>query len=584
MFNAQRRVWAQFLRSLRLFFTSEARRPAITWFVLLLALLATLSGLNVVNSYIGRDFMTAISDRRWTQFVHYAFLYAGVFALSTVMSAFYRFSEERLRLLWRNWMTRVLIDRYMSRNAFYRLNDRDEIDNPDERITEDVKSYTQTTLSFFLMSLNALITSLAFLGVLWSITPWLVVVAGLYAAVGSTLTILLGRPLVRLDNLQLQREADLRYHLIQTRETAAAIATMHMDQTVTGCLRARLAEVVGNNKNIIRVTRNLNFFVNGYNYLIQLIPLLIVAPMYIQGRVEFGVVTQSAMAFSAFLGAFSLIVTQFETLSSFAAVTSRLDTIVQAIEQAQSPAALGIHIVEEPGRVAYEGLTLRTPRDHRPLIKDLALEVPYGRRLLITGPDMTAETALFLATAGIWEEGEGRIIRPARGAIAFVPKQPITVRCTLRSQLIAGSCKSPVRDGEILAVLEKLGLGSMVGRVGGLDADVHSPSALSPVEQRLLIFARVLLMAPRFVFVDRISTDLGTDQVAKLYQLLQESSISYLSIGDRRNLRPYHDTELEIQGVGRWQVCPIPGRAAVDGAPAERSTSASPPAPSGARE
>ena len=181
-------------------------------------------------------------------------------------------------------MTRLLIDLYMSRDRFYRLKIRDEVDNPDERITEDVKSYTQTTLSFFLMTLNNLVTSLAFLGVLWSITPKLVLVALGYAAVGSTMTIWLGRPLVQLDNLQLQKEADLRYHLIQTRETAEAIATMGASSTVRECLRDRLEDVVTNNKRIIAVTRNLGFFTNGYNYLIQLIPLLIVAPMYMPGR------------------------------------------------------------------------------------------------------------------------------------------------------------------------------------------------------------------------------------------------------------------------------------------------------------
>ncbi len=353
MIKNERQVWSRSLQTIRLFFSSEVRWIAIGWFALLLTLLMSLSGLNVVNSYVGRDFMTAISERRMSGFVRYAFIYAGVFAVSTVISAFYRFSEERLRLLWRGWLTRLLIDLYMSRDRFYRLKTQDEVDNPDERITEDVKSYTQTTLSFFLMSLNALITSLAFLGVLWSITPELVLVALLYAAVGSTLTILLGRTLVRLDNLQLQKEADLRYHLIQTRETAEAIATMGAGKTVRECLRARLNDVVTNNKTIIKVTRNLNFFVNGYNYLIQLIPLLIVAPMYIRGQVDFGVVTQSAMAFSAFLGAFSLIVTQFETLSSFAAVTDRLDTIAQAIEKARTPAASAVQIVRggESGRL-----------------------------------------------------------------------------------------------------------------------------------------------------------------------------------------------------------------------------------------
>ncbi len=586
MIENQRRAWSRSLETIRLFFSSEVRWIAIGWFALLLTLLMSLSGLNVVNSYVGRDFMTAISERRMSGFIRYALIYAGVFAVSTVISSFYRYSEERLRLLWRNWLTRLLIDLYMSRDRFYRLKIRDEVDNPDERITEDVKSYTQTTLSFFLMSLNALITSLAFLGVLWSITPNLVLVALLYAAVGSALTILLGRTLVRLDNLQLQKEADLRYHLIQTRETAEAIATMGAGRTVRECLRARLNDVVTNNKTIIKVTRNLNFFVNGYNYLIQLIPLLIVAPMYIRGQVDFGVVTQSAMAFSAFLGAFSLIVTQFETLSTFAAVTNRLDTIAQAIEKARLPAESAVQIVEEEGRVAYEGLSLWSLHEHRPLVEDLSLSIPHGTNLLITGPDTTAETALFLATAGFWENGKGRIIRPGAEGICFVPKQPLTVRCGLRSQLVGTAPARPFRDEELLAALEKIGLGEMVRRVGGLDADVHSPSALSPGEQRLLIFARVLLAAPRFVFVDRMGGELTQEQVANIYGLLKESSISYLTVGDGHTLLAYHDRVLEVQGEGRWRTGLAQGPDAVDGLTTQRtvSDSTSTSTPSGAHE
>jgi vitamin B12/bleomycin/antimicrobial peptide transport system ATP-binding/permease protein len=586
MIKNERQVWSRSLETIRLFFSSEVRWTAIGWFALLLTLLVSLSGLNVVNSYVGRDFMTAISERRMSGFIRYAIIYAGVFAVSTFISSYYRFSEERLRLLWRGWLTRLLIDLYMSRDRFYRLKTRDEVDNPDERITEDVKSYTQTTLSFFLMSLNALITSLAFLGVLWSITPELVLVALLYAAVGSALTIFLGQRLVRLDNLQLQKEADLRYHLIQTRETAEAIATMGAGRTVRECIRARLNDVVTNNKTIIKVTRNLNFFVNGYNYLIQLIPLLIVAPMYIRGQVDFGVVTQSAMAFSAFLGAFSLIVTQFETLSSFAAVTNRLDTIAQAIEKERTPAASAVQIVEEEGRVAFEGLSLWSMHEHRPLVDGLSLSIPHGTNLLITGPDTTAETALFLATAGYWENGNGRIIRPGLDRISFVPKQPLTIRCTLRSHLVAVSAGRPFLDAEILPALEKVGLGAMVRRVGGLDADVHSPSTLSPAEERLLAFARVLLAAPRFVYIDRMGGELTREQVANLYGLFKESSITYLTVGDRHNLLAYHDRVLEVQGEGRWRTGLAQGPDAADGLATAPSVSdpTSTSTPSGAHE
>ncbi len=482
-------AWARSFQMIRQFFRSHVRHWAIIWLALLLSLLLTASLLNVVNSYVGRDFMTAISRKDGRGFLTFAALYLAVFALQTVMAAFSRFSEERLRLLWRGWLTRRLIDLYMSGDRFYRLKTYEELDNPDERITEDVKTYTQQTLSFFLMSLNAAITSLAFLGVLWSIAPWLVLAALTHAALGSAITILVGRSLVRLNNLQLQKEADLRYHLIQTRETAEAIATMEAAQTVRDCLRARLDDVVSNQKRIIAVNRNLGFFTNAYNYLMQIIPLLIVAPLYMRGQVEFGVVTQSVMAFTAFLNGFSLIVTQFETLSSFAAVTLRLGTIAEALDSPRAtPRPTGIHIEHDDNRVAYEELWLRSKEDHRPLINDLTIEVVYGSNLLITGPDTGAEEALFMATAGYWDNGKGRIVRPPPQGIAFVPTQPLTVRCTIRSQLTASVPDRRFSDREIMAVLEKLGLDETVRRAGGLDADVHSPSALSLSEQRLLVF------------------------------------------------------------------------------------------------
>jgi putative ATP-binding cassette transporter len=284
--------------------------------------------------------------------------------------------------------------------------------------------------------------------------------------------------------------------------------------------------------------------------------------------VEFGVVTQSAMAFSAFLNGFSLIVTQFETLSSFAAVTTRLDTIAQALEQSRTPATSAIHSSHDEARVAYEDLSLFSLHEHRPLINDLNLEVVHGSNLLITGPDTTAEGALFMATAGLWDQGKGRIVRPGPDGIYFVPTQPLTVRCTLRSQLIATSTDRRFSDAEILAVLEKVGLAAALRRVGGLDADIHSPSTLSPAEQRLFTFARVLLAGPRFVFLDRLGAVLNQEQLDNVYRLLKEASISYLSIGDRHRLEASHDKVLEIRGEGRWELT-LGGEPRGDEGPAE---------------
>jgi putative ATP-binding cassette transporter len=554
--------------SLRLFFSSGVRWVAIGWLTLLLVLVVAQNGLNVVNSFVGRDFFTAVSQRQWRQFVLFALVYASVFAVQAIAGAFYRFSEERLRLLWRGWLTDFLIAHYTTEDVYYRMMDRAEIDNPDERLTEDVKSYTTTTLSFFLLSLNAAITTLAFLGVLWSITPVLVVAALIYAFAGSAATILLGRPLVHLTNAQLRKEANLRYHLIQTREMAESIATMRAELMVRGCLLGSLRQVIANNKLIIKVTRNLGFFTNSYNYFIQLIPLLIVAPLYMRHEVEFGVITQSAMAFAAVLGAFSLIVTQFESISSFAAVRRRVDQISDAIDQARTPSPDGLQEVTDPARVAYSELTLKAPRDHRTLIKDLTLSIPAGSNLLITGPDVAAERALFLATAGLWEAGTGQIRRPDSRGIYFVPQEPLSVMCTIRSVLVVSNPDRPVSDAEIMAALEKVGLDAVTERVGGLDTELHGPSSLSPAEQRLLVFARIFLAAPRFVFLDRMEGELSPEQLARIYGLLAESSISYLSIGDREPLAQYHDMVLELSGDGVWRSNPLPKR---EGVPASRA-------------
>jgi vitamin B12/bleomycin/antimicrobial peptide transport system ATP-binding/permease protein len=547
---------ARYLKTIRLFFSSEARASAIGWFAFLLCLLLTLNALNVANSYVGRDFMTAVSGRRMSEFLKFGVLYAGVFVALSVVAAFYRFSEERLRLLWRAWLTGTLIDRYLSNNTFYRLQANDEVDNPDERITEDVRSYTQTTLAFFLLSLNAVITSVAFLGVLWSITPRLVVAAILYASIGSATTVLLGRPLVRLANLQLEKEANLRYHLIQTRDTAETIATMGAARAMRDCLRERLTDVVANNLAIITVTRNLGFFTNSYNYLTQLIPLLLVAPMYMRGEVEFGVVTQSAMAFAQVLGGFSLIISQFETISSFAAVTSRLNMITDAIDQADTPVTGNIDVVNDETRVAYDKLTLWKPGERRALLRDLTLEVSHGTNLLITGPDSNAKTALFMATARVWQMGDGRISRPAGDGICFVPRAPLAVRCGLRSHLIVAYPGQEFTDDQLIDALRKVGLEKLIGRVGGLDPEQDWPSTLSAEENRLLAIARVLLAAPKFVFLDRMDGDLSPEQITHVYDLFTGSGISYLSVSEQGSLHAYHDKVLSLNSDGSWQVSP----------------------------
>jgi putative ATP-binding cassette transporter len=231
------------------------------------------------------------------------------------------------------FLTRRAIALYLADGVYHRLHVSGELANPDQRIAEDVRAFTVTTLSFVLMALNSVLTVLAFAGVLWEISPLLFIVAAVYAACGSYLTLVVGRPLVQLNFDQLDKEASFRASLIHVRENAESMMKTRAESGMIARLNAELDALIGNFRRIISINRNVGFFTTGYNWMIQIIPALIIAPAFIRGEVEFGVITQSALAFSTLVAAFSLIVTQYQSLSSFAAVVERLGDLQIAFER-----------------------------------------------------------------------------------------------------------------------------------------------------------------------------------------------------------------------------------------------------------
>jgi vitamin B12/bleomycin/antimicrobial peptide transport system ATP-binding/permease protein len=546
-----RATWSRFRGAVADFANCEVRWRARALFALLIALLLAFNGLNVLNSYVGRDFITAISDRDSAGFTREALLYLGVFAASSAVGAFYSFSEQRLGLLWREWLTRRLLGMYLDGRAFYRLSAAGVLTSPDERIAEDVKAFTTTTLSFVLLLSNAAVTVVAFAGVLWSISHTLFTVAILYATCGSVLTVLFGRRLVWLNYNQLDREADFRANLVHLQQNAESIALLHREDQIGARLRNRFDDLIANMRRIIGVNRNLAFFTNGYNYLIQIIPALLVAPLYIRGKIEFGVITQSAMAFSTLVSALSLVVTQFQSISSFAAVISRLASLVDAMEQARPASAAAIEVREDETRVAYEQLTLVAAANGHVLVRDLSASIAAGTRVLIAGPNEAAKVALFRATACLWDSGRGRIVRPGPDAILFLPERPYLPPGTLRNALVRTE-RMAVGDDQKTAVLGALGLESVIERTGGLDVERDWDDTLSLGEQQLLSVARVVLAAPRFVFLERPRTALGPEQIDHILGLLSQRSITYLTVGSGNDDLPHYDAVLELADDGGW--------------------------------
>ncbi|MBY5834384.1 ABC transporter ATP-binding protein/permease [Rhizobium ruizarguesonis] len=542
----------RFVRAVKVFMTSEVGGKAALMFAGLVALFLALSGLNVANSYVGRNFMTAIANRQTPEFMRQAIFYIGVFAAFTIVAVVSRFIEERLALLWREFLTRRAVSLYLADRAYYHLDVSGQLTHPDQRIAEDMRVFTVTTLSFILMILNSSLTIIAFSGVLWSISPLLFAVAVVYAACGSYLTIALGRPLIKLNYDQLDKEASFRSGLIQVRENAEGIMLAHSEEQQGFRLLRRLDDAVANFRKVTAINRNVGFFTTGYNWLIQIIPALIIAPAYIRGNIDFGVITQSGAAFAMLVGAFSLVITQFQSISTFAAVVARLSSLMEAIERSGTPADAGIEVVEGKERLAYEQLTLLHATNSVPIVKDVSISIPLGTRVLITGPAQDAQAALFRATAGISFKGSGRIIRPAADDILFLPQRPYLPTGTLRQILVRNERAGKIPDDRIVQILRELNLEHVLEQAGGLNTEQNWEILLSPQEQQLLAFINILIAAPQFAFLDRLDATLGLERLHTIMRMLSESSITYINNAETAALRDYHDAVLECSEDGGW--------------------------------
>lgn len=538
--------------AIRSFRKSEAGGAARNLFALLIALMFAISGLNVCNSYVGRDFISAIEHKNAGEFWLQAALYLVVFALSTAAAVFFRFAEERLGLLWREWQTRQALGGYLDKGVYYHLAVEGEFENPDQRIAEDIRAFTTITLSFVLMMLNATFTAVAFSGVLWSISPLLFGVAVVYAFAGSVLTIIVGRRLVGLNYSLSDREANFRSGLIHVRDHAASVVMQHREERLKERLQQHLEKLVANARLVIAANRNVGFFTTGYNYLIQIMPALVVAPLFMSGKVEFGVVTQSAMAFAQLMGAFSLIVTQFQSISSYAAVIARLGVLDASIRKASKPLNSPVEIHEEPGRVAFENLTLRS-KDGRVLILELNVSIPRGTRVVIEAPGGHVKAALFEATGGLCVNGEGRIVRPGADHIMFLPEQPYLPEGTVRELLVPAARYASVTDAQIEAVLKSLSIDSVIRAAGGINLERDWSKVLSQNELVLLSVAQVLLVAPDFVLLDRLTHALDPANVKGVLGLLSRNSITYIALGKGDARLAFFDALLHIFPDGTWK-------------------------------
>ncbi len=544
----------------------------VPWLLLALIvqLILLLNGINVGISFVARNIENALVAYKQEEFWKIVAIYAGCLVFALPIRGLQSYLVPKLGLLWRQWLTGRLISRYMENRAYYVLNPNDEsqeeIDNPDQRISQDASSFTDQSLAFTVGVFEALLTFVSFIIVLWSISGQLALVLLAYSVIGTSVIVFAGRRLVFLNNQQLKLEADFRYGLVHIRDNAEAIAFYKGEEVERREADRRLGGVILNRNRLIVWSAVITVIQRSYDYFSRFLPWLVIAPLYFAKQKDFGVFGQAGIAFSQVFFSVSFIVNNIEELASFSASISRLEGFQSRIETISGlffggpgqPAA-ALPPADSGASILLENVDLVPPRSSRRLIHNLSLSVAADQRLLVVGPSGCGKTSLLRLISGLWDTETGRVQRPPESDLLFIPQKPYMLLGSLREQLCYPQSPDRFSDEQLRHVLEQAYLPDLIQRYPDLTVKQDWPRLLSLGEQQRLAFARLLLNGPRFVVLDEATSALDVTTEKRLYQLLVQREMAFVSIGHRPTLTHYHDTVLELDGHGGWRVLPAEG-------------------------
>lgn len=570
-FNLQifRRFWA----IAKTYWFSDEKWKARGLLLLIVLLLLAYTGLSVVLNNQRGELISALSAKNESRFWQTVIIFIGVLVVYAPLLAGYTYLRDRLGLAWRRWLTTNFVERYFADRAFYRINQfNPDIDNPDQRIAEDVKNFTQESLTLALILSDSVLEIIAFSGVLLGISRELVLFLVAYAFIGTLATVgIFGQPLVRLNFEQLKREANFRFGLVRVRENAEAIAFYQGEAQESTQVNNRFMAAFDNYKNLLGWELGLNGITNAYEFIPFILPALVVAPGIFSGDVEVGKVSEAQGAFIRVFFSLNLIVARFQSLSAFGAGIDRLYDFASALgqveetvgetETAKEPEATDIALADKPviscegaSELVLKHLTLQTPNYQRTLIEDLSLALGNQSSLLVVGPSGCGKSSLMRAIAGLWTSGTGTIQRPDLEQLLFLPQKPYMILGNLRQQLLYPYPNSELDDTQLKVALEQVNLSDLDERFGGFDGEEEWSDVLSLGEQQRLSFARVLLHQPQYTILDEATSALDRDNEKQLYGHLAATKTAYLSVGHRQSLEGYHQTMLRLAEDHSWQL------------------------------
>ena len=570
----------EFARIALPYYRSEDRWAGRALLAAVIALQLFQVWLNVRFNAWYNTFYTALQDKDWDTFIAQIGVFSLLAAFFIVSAVYQLYLQQWLQIKWRYWLTNRYLGRWLGQGTHYRMRLKgDQADNPDQRIADDIRQFVDSTLDIGIALLGSVVTLVSFIVILWNLssaTPlmigsstfnipgYLVWAALIYAVIGTWVTHLVGRPLIKLNFDQQRYEADFRFSLVRLRENAEEVTLLAGEEAEEARLRDRFGWVIRNWYAIMSRRKRLTFLTAGYSQAAIIFPFVVVSPVFFFGKMTLGGLMQISSAFGQVQSALSFFVTAYTSIADWKAVLNRLSGFEASIDWAEGldKTAPRVEVATDGARnFSADHLAVGLPNGQE-IVRVKGFSIAPGERVLVTGPSGSGKTSLFRALGGIWPFGQGSISIPKDANVLVLPQRPYLPLGTLRGALAYPGPEDAFSPDEIEDVLSAVGLAALRKQ---LDETAYWTDKLSGGEKQRLSIARALLQKPDWLFLDEATAALDEASEAALYRLLlaRLPDAAIVSIGHRSSLVQFHGRFFELQpdaNTGRHRLAEAKGR------------------------